>query len=87
MRRSVLAMGAMPALLMGQYRLVTLDPGHFHAALIQKEELADLAEEAYVYAPLGPDLTAHLNRVALFNNRAENPTHWKLKVYAGSDWF
>lgn len=87
MRLRALAIGAMPALLMGQYRLVTIDPGHFHAALIQKEALADLAEEAYVYAPLGPDLTAHLNRVALFNNRNENPTHWKLKVYAGSDWF
>ena len=83
----MLVIGAMPALLMGQYRLVTIDPGHFHAALIQKEGLADLAEEAFVYAPLGPDLTAHLNRVALFNNRAENPTHWKLRVYAGPDWF
>lgn len=87
MRLRVLAIGAMPALLLGQYRLVTLDPGHFHAALIQKQALAELADEAYVYAPLGPDLTAHLNRVALFNNRAENPTHWKLKVYAGPDWF
>jgi predicted dehydrogenase len=87
MRLHVMAIGVVPALLMGQYRLVTIDPGHFHAALIQKEALADLAEEAYVYAPLGPDLTAHLDRVARFNNRAENPTHWKLKVYAGPDWF
>jgi len=87
MRPRVLAFGVMPALLMGQYRLVTIDPGHFHAALIQKEASADLADEVFVYAPLGPDLTAHLNRVAQFNNRAEDPTHWKLKVYAGSDWF
>ena len=87
MRLRVLAVGVMPVLLMAQYRLVTIDPGHFHAALIQKEASADLADEAYVYAPLGPDLTEHLNRVARFNNRAENPTHWKLNVYAGPDWF
>jgi predicted dehydrogenase len=87
MRLRVLAVGVMPVLLMAQYRLVTIDPGHFHAALIQKEASADLADEAYVYAPLGPDLTEHLNRVARFNSRAENPTHWKLNVYAGPDWF
>ncbi len=87
MRRVALVIGAMPALLLGQYRLVTIDPGYFHAALIQKEALEDLADEAYVYAPLGPDLTAHLNRVALFNSRSENPTHWKLRVYAAPDWF
>jgi predicted dehydrogenase len=87
MRLRVLTVGVMPVLLMAQYRLVTIDPGQFHAALIQKEASADLADEAYVYAPLGPDLTEHLNRVARFNNRAENPTHWKLNVYAGPDWF
>jgi predicted dehydrogenase len=68
-------------------RIVTLDPGHFHAALIQKEALSELAEEAWVYAPLGPDLTAHLNRVAAFNARKENPTHWKLHVYAAPDYW
>jgi predicted dehydrogenase len=71
----------------GQSRLVIVNPGHFHAALVQKEQLAGLAEECYVYAPLGPDLTAHLNRVMLFNTRAENPTRWKIAVYAGPDYF
>jgi predicted dehydrogenase len=71
----------------GQWRIVTVDPGHFHAALIQKEALAELAPEAYVYAPLGADLTAHLNRVAGFNSRKENPTNWRLRVYAGADYW
>lgn len=70
-----------------EWRIMTLDPGHFHAALIQKEALPDLAREAFVYAPLGPDLSAHLNRVAGFNNRKDNPTNWGLRVYAGGDYW
>ena len=68
-------------------KLVTLDPGHFHAALVQKEMLPELSDEAYVYAPLGPDLMAHLNRIAQFNGRSENPARWKLAVYAGPDYW
>ena len=66
-------------------QLITLDPGHFHAALFQKEMLPEIAARAHVYAPLGPDLTAHLNRIAQFNSRAENPTHWELEVHASLD--
>ncbi len=43
-------------------RLITLDPGHFHAGLIQKEMYPGVAETVHVYAPLGPDLLAHLGR-------------------------
>lgn len=67
-------------------KLVTLDPGHFHAALFQREKLPGIAPEAYVYAPLGPDLTAHLNRVARFNLRTDQPTDWRLHIYTGSDF-
>lgn len=69
-----------------ELKLITLDPGHFHAALFQREMLPGIAEEVAVYAPLGPDLTAHLNRVAQFNLRGENPTHWRMRVYAGADF-
>ena len=71
----------------GQWRIVTLDPGHFHAALIQKEALPDLAPQAFVYAPLGPDLTAHLNRIAGFNARKDKPTNWTTRIYAGADYW
>jgi predicted dehydrogenase len=64
-------------------RLVTLDPGHFHAALIQKEMYPGVDPTVHVYAPLGPDLLAHLGRVAAFNRRAERPTSWRLEVHAG----
>ncbi|MBI5691965.1 MAG: oxidoreductase [Verrucomicrobia bacterium] len=66
-------------------RLVTLDPGHFHAALFQKEMLPGVDSRVHVYAPLGPDLLAHLGRVHGFNSRAERPTQWQLEVHAGGD--
>ncbi len=70
----------------GLARLMVLDPGHFHAALLQKETLAGVSSTVSVYAPLGPDLFAHLNRIALYNNRAEQPTHWSSRIYAGADY-
>ena len=66
-------------------RLMTLDPGHFHAALVQKQMPPGVAETVHVYAPLGPDLLAHLGRVAAFNRRPENPTRWRLEVHTGED--
>jgi predicted dehydrogenase len=69
-----------------QFRLITLDPGHFHAALIQKEMYAGVAGRTTVYAPLGTDLAAHLNRVARFNQRPENPTAWEVDVHASPDF-
>jgi len=67
-------------------RLITLDPGHFHAGLIQKEMYPGVDSTVHVYAPLGPDLLAHLGRVAAFNRRAERPTSWRLEVHAGPDF-
>jgi len=51
---------------MTDVRLMAVDPGHFHAALVQKEMYPGVSERVDVYAPLGPDLTEHLNRVAAF---------------------
>jgi predicted dehydrogenase len=67
-------------------RLMTLDPGHFHAALIQKEMYPGVDPTVHVFAPLGPDLLLHLGRVAAFNARAERPTGWRLEVHAGPDF-
>ncbi len=74
--------GAMP-----DVRLMTLDPGHFHAALIQKEMYPGVAARVDVFAPLGPDLLEHLKRVAAFNARAEHPTAWLTEVHARPDFF
>jgi len=67
-------------------RLVTLDPGHFHAALIQKEMYPGVDPTVQVYAPVGSDLLLHLARVTAFNERAERPTSWRLEVHAGPDF-
>jgi predicted dehydrogenase len=72
---------------MPDVRLMTLDPGHFHAALVQKEMYPGVASRVDVYAPLGPDLLEHLGRVAAYNRRAESPTDWRMEVHTGPDFF
>ena len=67
-------------------RLITLDPGHFHAGLVQKFMYPQVSPIVHVYAPAGPDLQEHLQRVEGFNARAEQPTHWDEKVYTGPDF-
>lgn len=62
--------------------LMLLDPGHFHAALLQKEMLPGISPRAHIYAPLGPELMRHLQWVNAFNQRAENPTRWELEIHA-----
>ena len=68
-------------------RLVTLDPGHFHAALVQKSMYADIDSTVHVYAPQGNDLQWHLDRIKGYNTRKENPTHWSQQIYNGNDFF
>jgi predicted neuraminidase/predicted dehydrogenase len=68
-------------------RLMTLDPGHFHAGLIQREMYPGVAERVDVFAPLGFDLFEHLKRIASFNNRSERPTSWQTEVHSSADFF
>jgi predicted dehydrogenase len=72
---------------MTDVRLMTLDPGHFHAALIQKEMYPGVAPRVDIFAPLGPDLLEHLKRISAFNRRAERPTAWLTEVHASPDFF
>jgi len=68
-------------------KLVTVDPGHFHAALVQKTMYGDVDSVVYVYAPEGNDMKLHLDRINAYNSRAESPTNWKEVVYTGNDFF
>jgi len=70
-----------------RYKLITLDPGHFHASLVQKFMSPDIDSVVHVYAPAGDDLAQHLARIAAFNARPDQPTHWKEVVYSGPDYF
>ncbi len=62
-------------------RLITLDPAHFHAALVQKQMLPGIDKRVSIYAPLGPDLLAHLKLIEQFNSRVDNPTSWELDIH------
>jgi len=74
-----------PAATAAKYKLMTLDPGHFHAALVQKSMNDLVSPTVNVYAPDGFDLNEHLKRIESYNTRASNPTKWDTKVYKGTD--
>lgn len=67
-------------------QLITLNPGHFHAALLQKSMYSNVSTDVYVYAPKGKELDAYLTLIDGYNTRAENPTVWKEIVYTGDDY-
>jgi len=70
----------------GKVKLMNLDPGHFHASLVQKTMYESVDPEVHVYAPDGPEVQSYLKRIEDYNSRAEDPTAWKEKVYTGDDF-
>ena len=70
----------------GDVKLITLDPSHFHAALVQKSMYPGIDSVVYVYAPKGLGLDEQLNYIKQYNSRTEDPTHWVEKVYNGNDY-
>ncbi|MEI7524751.1 MAG: putative oxidoreductase C-terminal domain-containing protein [Mariniphaga sp.] len=70
----------------GEVKLITLDPGHFHAALVQKNMYDQINPEVFVYSPGGNDVEEHVKRILGYNSRPENPTVWFEKVYKGKDY-
>ena len=67
-------------------KLITLDPGHFHAALLQKSMYPEISPVVHVYAPDGPELQAHLKLIEKYNGRTDDPTKWQEVVYKGDDY-
>jgi len=70
----------------GKVKLMNLDPGHFHAGLVQKTMYESVAPEVYVYAPKGPEVESYLKRIEAYNTREASPTAWKEQVYTGDDF-
>jgi len=68
-----------------RHTLLISNPGHFHAGLTLRSRDPRLADDVYVYAEEGPDVDNFIRMVDSFNNRAANPTRWKLHVYRGPD--
>ncbi len=69
-----------------EIKLVTLDPGHFHAHLVKKSTYPQVDPKVHVYAPQGPDLQAYLSAIESYNSRSEDPTDWQMEVYTGDDF-
>ena len=71
---------------MPETSLVVVDPGHFHATLVQQQMYPGLSPLVRVLAPLGPDLIDYLSRIARYNRRPDAATEWRLDVHAGPDF-
>jgi len=65
---------------------VTLEPGHFHAGLVQKTMYDQVSPVVHVYAPQGAEIEDHLKRIDQYNQRADQPTRWQEKLYIGPDY-
>lgn len=69
-----------------EVKVMTLAPGHFHAALVHKYDDAQVDPVVHIYAPEGRELEGHLALIQQFNTREENPTRWMPEVYRGADY-
>lgn len=67
-------------------KLMTLDPGHFHAALVQKSMYPQVDSTIYVYAPEGPEVKDFLEKIKAYNSRTDFPTAWKVETQLGNDF-
>ena len=66
-------------------KLAVLEPGHFHAALLQKKMYAAIDPRVHVYAQDGPDLRDYQQKIDAYNSRPDDPTRWQAQTYAGAD--
>ena len=71
---------------MDKIKLMTLDPGHFHAALVQKTMYSQVDSTIYVFAPEGPEVKDFLSKIEQYNSRAKSPTAWNVKTNFGNDY-
>ena len=88
----LLAAGSLTLPAMGQEKnksvsLIMLEPGHFHAALVQNTPYDNVNPVVHVYASKGPDVESYLDKIKKYNSRPEDPTQWDEKVYTGTDFF
>lgn len=66
--------------------LMIQDPGHFHAALVQKYDYSQIDPAVHVYAPVENEVGNYLDLIERFNTREENPTNWTQRIYVGEDY-
>ena len=66
-------------------KLAVLEPGHFHAALLQKKMYTAIDPQVHVYAQDGPELRDYLQKIDAYNARHDQPTRWQSQTYTGAD--
>ena len=76
----------MISVLLAAVNFVTVDPGHFHAALVQNRTYPEVSPEVKVFAPDGAELDSHLKLIESFNARKDSPTAWREDVVRGGDY-
>jgi len=69
-----------------QLRLLEVDPGHPHLSGLHSHMLPGVSDEVHIYSPLSAELTAHLAAITRDNSRAESPTHWSVRLFAGPEY-
>ena len=67
-------------------KLMTLDPGHFHAALVHKSMYPQVDSTIYLFAPDGPEVKDFLNKIESYNSREEAPTQWTVNSKYGDNY-
>lgn len=67
-------------------KLIALDPGHFHASLVQQEMYPGIDSILKVFAPEGAEVERYRKAVLAYNERKDSPTHWRQEVYTGPDY-
>ncbi|MBC9929504.1 putative oxidoreductase C-terminal domain-containing protein [Chitinophaga qingshengii] len=66
--------------------LIALDPGHFHASLVQQQMYPGIDSTIHVFAPGGPEVKQYLASIERFNQQTEPLVHWATDVYTGPDY-
>lgn len=69
-----------------EVKLMTLDPGHFHAALVHKTMYPEVDSTIYVFAPEGPEVKDFLNKIEQYNTRGDTPTAWNVETYLAENF-
>ncbi|HEY8955636.1 putative oxidoreductase C-terminal domain-containing protein [Chitinophaga sp.] len=67
-------------------KIIALDPGHFHASLVQQEMYPGIDSTLKVFAPEGVEVERYREAVLAYNERKDSPTHWRPEVYTGPDY-
>jgi predicted dehydrogenase len=67
-------------------RLMTLDPSHFHAALLTQRRVEGVHPRVYVYSDFSKELLTYLEWMQLGHSRIPHGQGWEMDVRASDRW-